>query len=441
MNEIAIHWFRRDLRIQDNTALFHALDCGLPVLPLFIFDHNIIDELVEDDARITFIFQQLEKINLQLKKNSSGILVLKGEPVRVWKELIKRYEVKAVYWNKDYEPYAIERDNSVRTILEEQGVYIHTFKDQVIFEENEVIKDDGKPYTVFTPYKKRWLERFAQQGAPSKKGINWKKFYPHTIQFPTLASTGFRKSSISVKPYDLSRIDEYDDTRNIPAEDCTSYLGPHLRFGTVSIRQIIKQFKKISSVFISELIWREFFMQILYHFPEVVNENFRTRYNGIRWRNDESEFERWCNGTTGFPLVDAGMRQLNESGYMHNRVRMVAASFLCKHLLIDWRWGEAYFATRLLDYELSSNNGNWQWAAGTGCDAAPYFRIFNPDEQQKKFDREFLYIKKWIPEFGSKEYPDPIIDHKQARERALETYKSGILVKLNHQHMSPGKRH
>ena len=441
MNEIAIHWFRRDLRIQDNTALFHALEGGLPVLPLFIFDHNIIDELAEDDARITFIYQQLEKINEEFEKHGTGIVVLDGDPIQVWKEILAIYNVKAVYWNKDYEPYALARDLAITRMLEKHGIPVHSFKDQVIFEEKEVIKNDGKPYTVFTPYKTKWLERFAQQGAPLKKGVNWKKIYPHTTPFPALDFLGFRESSISLKSYNLSRIADYADTHNIPAEDSTSYLGPHLRFGTVSIRQIIENVKMISNEFINELIWREFFMQILYHFPEVVNENFRARYNGIQWRNDESEFERWCNGTTGFPLVDAGMRQLNESGYMHNRVRMVAASFLCKHLLIDWRWGEGYFASKLLDYELSSNNGNWQWAAGTGCDAAPYFRIFNPEEQQKKFDRDFRYITKWIPEFGSSGYVDPIIEYQRARERALETYKSGILLKLNHQYMTPGRRH
>jgi len=436
---IAVHWFRRDLRIEDNTALFHALDGPHPVLPLFIFDRNIIDELPENDARITFIYRQLEKLNKQLEQHGTGILIETGDPGKVWNKLITRYEVKAVYWNRDYEPYAIDRDREIKQMLEKQGIPVHTFKDQVIFEENEVTKDNGKPYTVFTPYKKKWLKRFAREGTSPPRKIRPDNFHIHSPVMPSLEKPGFRKSPIIIKPYDLSRLDEYAETRDIPAEDSTSYLSPHLRFGTVSIRQVIEQVQPVSEVFTGELIWREFFMQILFHFPHVVSENFHARYNGIKWRNDEAEFERWCQGTTGYPMVDAGMRQLNQTGYMHNRVRMVTASFLCKHLLIDWRWGEAYFATKLLDYELSSNNGNWQWAAGTGCDAAPYFRVFNPAEQQKKFDKDLQYIKKWIPEFGTTEYPDPMVDHKMARERAIETYKKGIQRKINPQSGPPSR--
>ena len=245
------------------------------------------------------------------------------------------------------------------------------------------------------------------------------------FNLPSLKELGFIRSSIKVHAYDISQLDNYDEVRNFPALNQTSFLSPHLRFGTVSIRKVVKQTVSNQS-FLSELIWREFFMQILYHFKEVVHSNFRRKYDHIEWRNNAAEFESWKNGATGFPMVDAGMRELNATGYMHNRVRMVVAGFLCKHLLIDWRWGEAYFAKKLLDYELSSNNGNWQWAAGTGCDAAPYFRVFNPTTQIKKFDPEMTYINKWIPELNALSYPSPIVDHKTARERAIAMYKRGI---------------
>jgi deoxyribodipyrimidine photo-lyase len=306
------------------------------------------------------------------------------------------------------------------------GILLVECKDQVIFEENEVVKDDGKPYTVYTPYKKKWLQQFHKSSCePAEKFLSG-RFFPCDFPFPTLGEIGFQKSLIKVRDFDLSRLDRYAASRDIPGEDSTSYLGPYLRFGTISIRQVIWQLKPEDQVFLGELIWREFFMQILSHFPKVVDQNFNARYNGLVWRNDELEFEQWCRGETGYPLVDAGMRQLNRTGYMHNRVRMVVASFLCKHLLIDWRWGEAYFALKLLDYELSSNNGNWQWAAGTGCDAAPYFRVFNPTTQLQKFDRDLVYVKKWLPEYGTPDYPAPVVEHSFARNRALEVYKRAL---------------
>jgi deoxyribodipyrimidine photo-lyase len=423
---IAIHWFRRDLRIRDNTALSRAIEGSLPVLPVFIFDTFLLNELPRDDPRVSFIHQELQRIHEQLARKESGVMVLHGDPVVVWRELINAHEIKAVYFNRDYEPYALERDSRVSRLLTEHGIKVHDFKDQVVFEKSEVVKNDGKPYTVFTHYKRKWLELFSRQGAPVTKGIKDGHFLAHKASFPSIEQIGFRRPSIRVTAYDLSRVPKYGDTRDFPAADGTTRLGPHLRFGTVSVRQVIRQSGQENNTFLNELIWREFFMQILFHFPRVTDESFRTQYRDIQWRNDEAEFELWCEGRTGYPLVDAGMRQLNQTGYMHNRVRMVAASFLCKHLLVDWRWGESYFAGKLLDYELSSNNGNWQWAAGTGCDAAPYFRIFNPHEQQKRFDRELEYIKRWIPEFGSDRYPEPLVDHKQARERALETYKTAL---------------
>lgn len=423
----AIFWFRRDLRLEDNTALQAALSGNSKVIPLFIFDSNILDELPRDDARVTFIYSELEKLNRRLQKLGSGILVKHGDPLQIWNELVKEYKVGKVYFNKDYEPYAISRDKKVSELLKANNILSFAFKDQVIFEEAEVSKPDRGSYTVFTPYKKRWLERFSETGLPKTNENNWANLHSVTTSFPILEELGFSKSTIKVKDFDLSHLDNYAQNRDLPVVDGTSKLSVHLRFGTVSIREIVSRVFQKYPVFLSELIWREFFMQILFHYPETVHHNFRRKYDGIQWRNNEKEFERWCRGETGYPLVDAGMRELNETGYMHNRVRMITASFLCKHLLIDWRWGEAYFAKKLLDYELSSNNGNWQWAAGTGCDAAPYFRVFNPAEQQKKFDKDLVYVKRWIPELNSFNYPAPIVDHKIARERALSVYKNSLL--------------
>jgi deoxyribodipyrimidine photo-lyase len=426
--KITIFWFRRDLRLEDNTALHYALNSGLPVLPVFIFDTNILEELPRDDARVSFIYNTLQSIDDRLRQKGGLLKVLKGEPVRVWEQLITDYEIAQVYFNKDYEPYALARDSRIKSLLESKGIQVYAFKDQVIFEENEIVKTDRNPYTVFTPYKRKWLEKFNPELTSPLSLPDFSKFCRCNSAFPSLAETGFRQSSLHIRKYTFSRLDEYTNLRDIPGEDATSYLGPHLRFGRVSIRQVIRQLKPEHEIFLGELIWREFFMQILWHFPEVVNNNFNSRFDRIEWRDDEKEFRRWCLGETGYPLVDAGMRQLNLTGYMHNRVRMVAASFLCRHLLIHWTWGEAYFAKKLLDYELSSNNGNWQWAAGTGCDAAPYFRVFNPSEQLKRFDRGMKYVKQWIQKYGTKDYPQPMVDHKFARNRALYAYKKGLLT-------------
>jgi len=424
----SIFWLRRELRLNDNRALNESLKSGMPVMPLFIFDRNITDELGINDPRISFIYENLSSINKDLRKSESSVLIRTGDPLKIWKELIKSYDIHAVFVNKDYEPYAIKRDNEIEALLKVSGIPIFRFKDQVIFEENEIVKLDGKPYTVFTPYRNRWLQKLKDNhnAVTVENSIGNPFFLKINNEFPSIDKFGFRKSTIRVRPFDLSVIKEYHKYRNIPSTDNTSYLSPHLRFGTVSIREIIKKATDENMVFLNELIWREFFMQILYHFPGVVTDNFKPAYDDIQWLNNDKDFDRWSRGETGYPFVDAGMRQLNQTGYMHNRVRMVTAGFLCKHLLNDWRRGEAYFAQKLLDYELSSNNGNWQWAAGTGCDAAPYFRIFNPDNQQKKFDPQYEYILKWIPEFGKTSYPDKMIDHNFARQRAIETYKKGI---------------
>lgn len=423
--KLAIFWFRRDLRLEDNVALYHAISSDVPVLPIFIFDENILDELPADDQRITFIHSTLHSIHKQLLIRGSSVLCLKGDPVKIWEKLIAEFNIKTVYISRDYEPYATNRDQKISMLLARNNILLEAFKGQVIFEPHEILKTDGTPYTIYTPYKNKWLSSFNSVSIDDFSSINYDNFYKVQYAFPSLNKIGFEPSKKKVKDFDMTQLHDYDSMRNFPHKE-TSCLGPHLRFGTVSIRWIISQVSPEYELFLNELIWREFFAQILFNFPNVVKGSFKSKYDKIHWRNDESEFDSWCKGKTGYPLVDAGMRELNKTGYMHNRVRMITASFLCKHLLIDWRWGESYFAQYLIDYDLSSNNGNWQWAASTGCDVTPYFRVFNPSEQLRKFDKELKYVKKWIPEYGTKEYPDPIVDHKAARIRALETYKAGL---------------
>lgn len=429
-DSIAIFWFRRDLRVEDNVGLFHALEHHEKVLPIFIFDTDIIDELPEDDARITFIYDRLCKIDEAFKEHHGSLLIRKGTPLEVFKKLTETYKITAVYTNKDYEPYAIKRDQKIKELLSEHKIAFNTYKDQVIFEENDVLKDDGKPYTVYTPYSKKWLKTFSEsayKAVTSEKLLN--KCFECDFKIPSLDDIGFKKSPITVKDFSLSKdlMCNYEDTRNFPAKDGTSYLSPHLRFGSISIRECVSEaFKIANPTFLKELIWREFFMQILFHFPDSAKNNFKSKYDAINWRNNEYDFKNWCEGKTGYWFVDAGMRQLNKTGYMHNRVRMITASFLCKHLLIDWRWGETYFASKLLDYDMAQNVGNWQWAAGTGCDAAPYFRIFNPITQIKSYDKQLAYIKKWVPDYQELTYPKPIVDHKEARARCLDTYKKAL---------------
>ena len=423
-----IFWFRRDLRLEDNSGLYEALSND-ETLPIFIFDKNILEELPKDDSRVTFISELLEKIQSDLKKENKSLAVFYDHPENVFKKLIAENQVKAVFTNHDYEPYAQKRDSEIAAFLKSKNIEFHTFKDQVIFERDEVVKDDGNPYVVYTPYSKKWKEKFSEKQVeefPSEKKLN--QIVSHEYPFLYLKDIGFSRSIIKMEAFDISKkvIENYKENRDFPSVDGTSHLSPHLRFGSVSIRKMIKIAKSYKQeTFLNELIWREFFMQILWHFPNTVTESFRPKYDNIKWRNNEKEFKAWCEGKTGYPIVDAGMRQLNATGNMHNRVRMVVASFLCKHLLIDWRWGEAYFAEKLLDYEQSSNIGNWQWASGSGVDAAPYFRIFNPSEQVKKFDKDFKYIKKWVPEFQKISY-QPIVDHKQARERCLKVYKEAV---------------
>ncbi|WP_143962278.1 cryptochrome/photolyase family protein [Litoribacter populi] len=430
MDKVSIYWMRRDLRLNDNTALTEALKSDYPVLPIFIFDKNILSELPEDDARVTFLHNRLEDLNEALAKDyDSSINIFYDTPKQAFDALLKEYDVQAVFTNRDYEPYAKERDEMTKEMLEEKNIEFIDFKDQVIFEKDEIKTGSGDVYKVFTPYSRNWLDKLTKTKNALSKSKLQSNFYTYTSKaIPSLEDMGFKVSSTEFPSMHIneSLIKEYQDNRDYPAKDATSRLGMHLRFGTISIRYLVKKAMELDKTFLNELIWREFYMMILDAFPEVVDKAFKSKYDNINWRNDEKEFKAWCEGKTGYPLVDAGMRQLNAIGFMHNRVRMVTASFLTKHLLIDWRWGEAYFAEKLLDYELSSNNGGWQWAAGSGTDAQPYFRIFNPESQLKKFDKDHEYVKKWVPEFETEDYPKPIVEHKFARERALEEFKKAV---------------
>jgi deoxyribodipyrimidine photo-lyase len=429
--EIAICWFRRDLRADDNMALWQALNCGLPVLPVFIFDRNILDKLEDRaDARVNFIHRQLSGLNHQFAAWGSGIMVLSGNPSFVWKELCHRFNVKAVYANHDYEPYARERDSAIGDFLSSQGIAFHTFKDQVVFEKAEVVKDDGNPYTVFTPYSRKWkalLQAYPLRILPSETKLS-ALIRDVDFIFPSLEAIGFQAVNLEIPDAQVSDVllSNYGQLRDIPSVSGTSRLSVHLRFGTISIRKLVQQALANSEKYLNELIWREFYMQILWHFPHVAGRAFKPVYDRIPWVNDENAFQCWKEGRTGFPMVDAGMRELAATGFMHNRVRMVTAAFLTKNLLTDWRWGEAWFAEKLLDFELSSNNGGWQWAAGSGVDAAPYFRVFNPDLQVQKFDPQFKYIRRWVPEFGTPLYPRPIIDYAWSRKRCLEVYREAL---------------
>ena len=428
--KVSLFWFRRDLRLEDNKALNAALNSGNIVLPLFIFDQEILNKLEVNDARVAFIHQCLESINRKLTALRSGLSVYTGRPSDVFQKLLVEFDLEAVYTNADYEPYALKRDSEISDLLGKHNIPLRTFKDQVIFEPNEVLKGDGQPYLVYTPYMKSWRAKLAETAITIDsefKGGNL--IQRETFPWISLRELGFEKSAITVQNADLSSslIDNYQANRNTPSKSGTSRLGPHLRFGTVSIRKMIMLgLESKDDTFLKELVWREFFMQILFHFPHSSTQCFKLQYDRIEWRNNPEEFQKWCEGQTGYPLVDAGMRELNATGFMHNRVRMLVGSFLCKHLLIDWRLGEAYFASKLLDYEMSSNVGNWQWVAGCGVDAAPYFRIFNPHTQIDKFDPKHLYIKKWVPELNELTYPLPMVDHKFARERCLNTYKAAL---------------
>lgn len=431
MEKTSIFWHRRDLRTDDNHGLYEALKNEENVLPIFIFDTEILDKLEDKkDARVEFIHEHLQEIKTYYQKHNSSLLVLHGKPKDVFEKLIKDFNVTSVYTNRDYEPYAQQRDREMYDFFKSKNIEFKGFKDHVVFEKDEILKDDGDPYVVFTPYSRKWREKFEKLELPHYKidDLTPNLFTTNSFEMPSLEDLGFKKAHVEFPDFDLSKstLKNYAEDRDIPAKRGTSRLSVHLRFGTISIREAIRRSIEKSDTFLNELIWREFYQMIIYHFPKSAEESFKKKYDKIEWRNNEKEFEAWCKGKTGYPIVDAGMRQLNQTGYMHNRVRMIVASFLTKHLLIDWRWGEAYFAQKLLDYELASNVGGWQWASGSGCDAAPYFRVFNPYTQTEKFDPQKKYIKKWVPEFGSDDYPEPIVEHKKGRERALANYKSAL---------------
>jgi deoxyribodipyrimidine photo-lyase len=431
MENVNIFWFRRDLRFDDNHGFFEALNAGLPVVPLFIFDPAILAQFPDPkDSRLTFIHKSLCDLDRQFRKYNSSLQVYFSSPEVVFGRLAAKYSIQSVYTNTDYEPTSIARDQKVAKILQDKEIGFQSFKDQIIFHQNEVVKADGTPYTVFTPYSRKWKETLATQSVPvfeSEKLLSNLK-HLSSDYFPELQEIGYQVQEIkfSNKEFDEELVENYAKTRDFPAENGTSRLGIHLRFGTISIRKLTQFAQSHSEVFLNELIWRNFYMDILWHFPHAAGKSFKPAYDFIPWLNNEADFERWCTGQTGYPLVDAGMRELNQSGFMHNRVRMVVASFLTKHLLIDWRWGEAYFASKLLDYELASNNGGWQWVSGSGCDATPYFRVFSPELQTKKFDPQLKYIRKWVPEFESFNYPKPMVDHAMARVRAIETYRKAL---------------
>lgn len=432
-NKINFFWFRRDLRLEDNHGLFRALSSGLPVQCVFIFDRNILDKLTNrDDARVTFIHHQLTSIDEKLRSHGGSLMTFYGSPEEAWKKWSAEFPIDTVFTNHDYEPYARKRDEAVGELLAAAGIGFQTFKDQVIFEKSEVVKDDGLPYTVFTPYKNKLLKKLEPEHLkPYASASLLSQVAKHQQEeIHSLHSMGFEPSSI---PFPSSKVEpeilkHYKERRDIPSLPATSRLSVHLRFGTISIRKLADTARSLNSeAWMNELIWRDFYHMIIWHFPHAAHRAFKPAYDHIQWRNQESEFKRWCEGNTGYPIVDAGMRELNNTGFMHNRVRMIVASFLVKHLLIDWRWGEAYFAEKLLDFDLAANNGGWQWAAGSGCDAAPYFRVFNPYEQTKKFDPEFKYIRKWVPEFEDfSKYPQPIVEHKFARDRCLKVFKEGL---------------
>ncbi len=433
MKGCVVFWFRRDLRIQDNHGLFQALDSGLPVLPIFIFEKSILEDLQDPkDLRIKFIHQEINKLNHKLHEHGSALMVRHGQSSTCIQDICEEYEAKAVFCNEDYEPFAISRDNKVKEDLKAQGINFYSFKDQVVFSPHEIVKDNQSPYLVYTPYSKKWLKKLSEidiKSYHSESRLNYLQLKPRSVM--KLKEIGFSSEISTIPTYDVNKeaILSYEKHRNYPALKGTTKLSVHLRFGTISIRQLVVEAREINEVFLKELIWREFFMSILFFFPRVVKENFSKKFNGINWRNNEDEFGKWKRGETGYPIVDAGMIELNSTGFMHNRVRMVCASFLCKHLLIDWKWGEAYFAEKLIDYELSSNNGNWQWCAGTGVDASPYFRVFNPHTQLEKFDPDRKYVNFWLEKDKREGFFQEIVEHKFARERAISTYKSGIASK------------
>jgi deoxyribodipyrimidine photo-lyase len=432
MYKKSIFWHRRDIRIEDNAGLFKALNQSEEVQAIFIFDREILNLLPKNDQRVLFIHQEIEKLKKVYNDLGSDLVVYFGNPIELIPEIALEHGAQAVFTNRDYEPYATQRDQLLFEKLEKEGIKFIGTKDHVIFEKAEITKDDGKPYTIFTPYSKKWkatLTDIQLESHPMENLLFKLIQTEEKSNLVTLESIGFDSTQTVEFPSKKRNKDiicSYTENRNFPALNGTSKISLHLRFGTISIRELAREALSLNETFLNELIWRDFYQMIIHWFPHSAKNSFKTQYDRIQWEHNEAHFNAWCEGKTGYPIVDAGMRELNATGFMHNRVRMIVASFLTKHLLLDWRWGEGYFAEKLLDFELASNSGGWQWAAGCGCDAAPYFRVFNPTTQQEKFDKQFEYVKKWVPEFGTSNYPSPIIDHKFARERVLARFKEAL---------------
>ena len=457
-------WFRRDLRIVDHAALYHALKDSGKVYCVFVFDTDILSHLTDKaDRRVDFIWQSVRELQQSLEKLGGGLIIRHGSALVEVPALVVELGVDALYVNQDYEPDAMGRDDMVKRMLQQQDVVCHSYKDHVIFEKNEVLTQSGGAYNVFTPYKKAWLkklETFFVKAYPVEKHAA--ALAAQSSPLPSLKELGFHRTELKLAAgmsgaqllfeSFSQRIVHYHEWRDFPSAQGPSYLSVHLRFGTISIRELVRfalsQPGPGAQTWLSELIWRDFYQMLLYHYPNVVGHAFKEKYDKIKWPGSESHFLAWCSGQTGYPLVDAAMRQLNQTGYMHNRLRMVSASFLVKDLQIDWKKGEEYFAQKLLDYDLAANNGGWQWAASTGCDAQPWFRIFNPVTQSEKFDARGDFIRHYIPELSGCDekvihapwkmsfaqqqasgvvigisYPAPLVDHAEAREITLALFK------------------
>ena len=429
---LSVFWFRRDLRLHDNHGFFQALKKSKSVLPVFIFDINILGELNENDRRVSLLFDRLKELNTELAKHGKKIHVYYGDPKSIFNELFDKLPYDAIFTNTDYEPYATKRDKSVRLSLNQKKVKFRSYKDQVIFEKDEILTDSGKVYGVYTYYMKKWKAQFRAsmtQPFPSDTLLHKCKNSDVLPCVEQIGDIGFKHTEYILHQPNLTyrSLLDYEQSRDNPTMDGTSNASVHLRFGFLSIREVVNIAFQYSETFLNELIWRSFFTQIIWNYPRVVDSCFKQKYNNIKWNNIDL-FINWKYGETGFPIVDAGMRQLFETGYMHNRVRMITASFLVKNLGIDWRLGEAYFASTLMDYDLASNNGNWQWVAGTGCDSAPYFRVFNPNTQQERYDPKLIYCRKWIKELeeNGRYRISEIVDAKKSRLDAIDRYKQCV---------------
>ena len=443
--KVAVHWFRCDLRLGDNTALHAASVAAETVVPIFIFDPKILRSRDVSPGQVAFMIECLRSVENDIAAAGGKLIFRHGQVVEEMTAVLRESEASALFYNRDYEPYACERDTAVEKLAHSLGVQVHSYKDNVVHEPHEILKADGNPYRVFTPYSRAWRSLAAPRLLPSVKFARARNLKnPRSLPLPSAKELGFAcdlpipsagesAARQRLRKFAARNLLHYAENRDFPARDATSYLSPDLRLGTVSPRTVLAAANKAAQshpnarksidTFVGELVWRDFYKQILRHFPHVAEGAFRPQYNVIPWKNDRKLFAAWCQGRTGYPLVDAGMRQLNTTGWMHNRLRMIVANFLTRDLLVSWQWGERYFMQKLLDADLAANNGGWQWCAGTGTDAQPWFRIFNPIAQARKFDPEGRYIQRYVPEIDTREYPLPIVDHAAQRARALELFR------------------